>query len=327
MILIDGKQTARDIRAELKAQVEAAVSAGRRAPGLAVILVGEDPASQVYVRNKERACAEAGILSFPYRLPADTTQEALLALIAELNGRDDVDGILLQLPLPKHLSASACLLAIDPAKDVDGFHPENVGRLSLNLPGMVSCTPAGVIELLRRYNLPTRGKKAVVLGRSDIVGKPLALLLARPGEFGDATVTLCHSRTPDLAAECRSADFLFLAIGRPRMITGDMVREGAVIIDVGINRTDDGLCGDADFESVSKKAAAITPGARRRGPHDHRHAAEEHRPGLGRPCVTARSRHKPDLYWGKEASCVLPLFSSCRSSLADGVLCCCLRHP
>ena len=259
MILIDGKQTARDIRAELKAQVEAAVSAGRRAPGLAVILVGEDPASQVYVRNKERACAEAGILSFPYRLPADTTQEALLALIAELNGRDDVDGILLQLPLPEHLSASACLLAIDPAKDVDGFHPENVGRLSLNLPGMVSCTPAGVIELLRRYNLPTRGKKAVVLGRSDIVGKPLALLLARPGEFGDATVTLCHSRTPDLAAECRSADFLFLAIGRPRMITGDMVREGAVIIDVGINRTDDGLCGDADFESVSKKAAAITP--------------------------------------------------------------------
>ena len=231
MILIDGKQTARDIRAELKAQVEAAVSAGRRAPGLAVILVGEDPASQVYVRNKERACAEAGILSFPYRLPADTTQDALLALIAELNGRDDVDG----------------------------FHPENVGRLSLNLPGMVSCTPAGVIELLRRYNLPTRGKKAVVLGRSDIVGKPLALLLARPGEFGDATVTLCHSRTPDLAAECRSADFLFLAIGRPRLITGDMVREGAVIIDVGINHTDEGLCGDADFESVSRKAAAITP--------------------------------------------------------------------
>ena len=228
MILIDGKQTARDIRAELKAQVEAAVSAGRRAPGLAVILVGEDPASQVYVRNKERACAEA-------------------------------DGILLQLPLPGQLSASACLLAIDPAKDVDGFHPENVGRLSLNLPGMVSCTPAGVIELLRRYNLPTRGKKAVVLGRSDIVGKPLALLLARPGEFGDATVTLCHSRTPDLAAECRSADFLFLAIGRPRLITGDMVREGAVIIDVGINRTDEGLCGDADFESVSRKAAAITP--------------------------------------------------------------------
>ena len=230
-----------------------------RRPGLAVILVGEDPASQVYVRNKERACAEAGILSFPYRLPADTTQDALLALIAELNGRDDVDGILLQLPLPGQLSASACLLAIDPAKDVDGFHPENVGRLSLNLPGMVSCTPAGVIELLRRYNLPTRGKKAVVLGRSDIVGKPLALLLARPGEFGDATVTLCHSRTPDLAAECRSADFLFLAIGRPRLITGDMVREGAVIIDVGINRTDEGLCGDADFESVSRKAAAITP--------------------------------------------------------------------
>ena len=253
--ILDGKALAGRIKEELRCKC------GRlaRAPQLAVVLVGDDPASAIYVRNKERACAEAGILSFPYRLPADTTQDALLALIAELNGRDDVDGILLQLPLPGQLSASACLLAIDPAKDVDGFHPENVGRLSLNLPGMVSCTPAGVIELLRRYNLPTRGKKAVVLGRSDIVGKPLALLLARPGEFGDATVTLCHSRTPDLAAECRSADILFLAIGRPRLITGDMVREGAVIIDVGINRTDEGLCGDADFESVSRKAAAITP--------------------------------------------------------------------
>ena len=242
-----------------KAQVEAAVSAGRRAPR-----PGRDPGGRrsrfAGLCAQQGACLRrGGHPLLPYRLPADTTQDALLALIAELNGRDDVDGILLQLPLPGQLSASACLLAIDPAKDVDGFHPENVGRLSLNLPGMVSCTPAGVIELLRRYNLPTRGKKAVVLGRSDIVGKPLALLLARPGEFGDATVTLCHSRTPDLAAECRSADFLFLAIGRPRLITGDMVREGAVIIDVGINRTDEGLCGDADFESVSRKAAAITP--------------------------------------------------------------------
>ena len=170
-----------------------------------------------------------------------------------------MDGILLQLPLPRGLDAQACLLAIDPAKDVDGFHPENVGRLSLGLPGFVSCTPAGVMELLRRYNLPTRGKKAVVVGRSDIVGKPLALLLTRSGEFGDATVTICHSRTPDLAEECRKADFLFLAVGRPRLITGDMVRQGAVVIDVGINRSDDGLCGDADYESVSKKAAAITP--------------------------------------------------------------------
>lgn len=257
--IIDGKATAQAVRAELKEEIAARCKDGLRAPGLAVILVGEDPASQVYVRNKERACQDTGILSLPYRLPADTSQEALLALIAELNARPDVDGILLQLPLPAGLDASRCLLAIDPAKDVDGFHPENVGRLSLGLPGMVSCTPAGVIELLRRYNLSTRGKKAVVVGRSDIVGKPLALLLARSGEFGDATVTLCHSRTANLAEECRSADFLFLAVGRPRMVTGDMVKKGAVVIDVGINRTDSGLCGDADYDSVFPQASAITP--------------------------------------------------------------------
>ena len=257
--IIDGKATAQAVRAELKEEIAARCKDGLRAPGLAVILVGEDPASQVYVRNKERACQDTGILSLPYRLPADTSQEALLALIAEQNARPDVDGILLQLPLPAGLDASRCLLAIDPAKDVDGFHPENVGRLSLGLPGMVSCTPAGVIELLRRYNLPTRGKKAVVVGRSDIVGKPLALLLARSGEFGDATVTLCHSRTANLAEECRSADFLFLAVGRPRMVTGDMVKKGAVVIDVGINRTDSGLCGDADYDSVFPQASAITP--------------------------------------------------------------------
>ena len=257
--IIDGKATAQAVRAELKEEIAARCKDGLRAPGLAVILVGEDPASQVYVRNKERACQDTGILSLPYRLPADTSQEALLALIAELNARPDVDGILLQLPLPAGLDASRCLLAIDPAKDVDGFHPENVGRLSLGLQGMVSCTPAGVIELLRRYNLLTRGKKAVVVGRSDIVGKPLALLLARSGEFGDATVTLCHSRTANLAEECRSADFLFLAVGRPRMVTGDMVKKGAVVIDVGINRTDSGLCGDADYDSVFPQASAITP--------------------------------------------------------------------
>lgn len=258
--IIDGKGTAQAVRAELREEIAVRRKDGLRAPGLAVILVGDDPASQVYVRNKERACQDAGIASFPCRLPAATTQEALLDLITQLNARPDVDGILLQLPLPRGLDASRCLLAIDPAKDVDGFHPENVGRLSLGLPGMVSCTPAGVIELLRRYKLSPRGKKAVVVGRSDIVGKPLALLLARSGEFGDATVTLCHSRTPDLAGECRSADFLFLAVGRPRMVTGDMVKEGAVLIDVGINRTEDGrLCGDADYESVFPRASAITP--------------------------------------------------------------------
>ena len=257
--IIDGKGTAQAVRAELREEIAARCKDGLRAPGLAVILVGDNPASQVYVRNKERACGEVGIVSLPYRLPADTSQDALLALIAELNARPDVDGILLQLPLPAGLDASRCLLAIDPAKDVDGFHPENVGRLSLGLPGMVSCTPAGVIELLRRYKLSTRGRKAVVVGRSDIVGKPLALLRARPGEFGDATVTLCHSRTANLADECRSADFLFLAVGRPRMVTGDMVKKGAVVIDVGINRTDDGLCGDADYDSVFPQASAITP--------------------------------------------------------------------
>lgn len=259
MILIDGKRTAAEIRAELAAEVEAARARGRRAPGLAVILVGEDPASQVYVRNKERACAEAGVISFPCHLPASTSQRELLDLIKECNSRPDVDGILLQLPLPCGLDAQACLLAIDPAKDVDGFHPENVGRLSLGLPGFVSCTPAGVMELLRRYDLSPAGKKAVVVGRSDIVGKPLAMLLARPGDYANATVTICHSRTADLAAECRNADFLFLAMGRPRFVTADMVREGAVVIDVGINRTPEGLCGDADFVGVSARARAITP--------------------------------------------------------------------
>jgi methylenetetrahydrofolate dehydrogenase (NADP+)/methenyltetrahydrofolate cyclohydrolase len=259
MILIDGKKTAAAVRAELAGQVAAARAAGRRAPGLAVILVGEDPASQVYVRNKERACAEAGIASFPHHLSVHTSQQELLRLIAACNAAPEVDGILLQLPLPAGLDAQQCLLAIDPDKDVDGFHPVNVGRLSLGLPGFVSCTPAGVIELLQRYDLPTSGRKAVVVGRSNIVGKPLAMLLAKPGRFGDATVTVCHSRTPDLAAQCRQADFLFLAMGRPRAITGDMVREGAVVIDVGINRTPEGLCGDADFAGVSKKAAAITP--------------------------------------------------------------------
>ncbi|WP_297829429.1 bifunctional methylenetetrahydrofolate dehydrogenase/methenyltetrahydrofolate cyclohydrolase FolD [uncultured Desulfovibrio sp.] len=259
MILIDGKETARAIREELRAEVDQARARGRRAPGLAVILVGADPASEVYVRNKERACADTGILSFPYHLPAGTGQHELLALIHECNLRPDVDGILLQLPLPEGLDAQACLLAIDPAKDVDGFHPENVGRLSLGLPGFVSCTPAGVMELLRRYDLSPAGKKAVVVGRSDIVGKPLAMLLARPGDYANATVTVCHSRTADLAAECRSADFLFLALGRPRFITADMVREGAVVIDVGINRTPEGLCGDADFAGVSARARAMTP--------------------------------------------------------------------
>lgn len=259
MLLLDGKATAAAIREELKTEIAAGLGRAGRAPGLAVILAGDDPASQVYVRNKEKACADAGVMSLPYRLPAGVAQDDLMRLVAELNANAAVDGILLQLPLPGGLDAMACLSAMDPAKDVDGFHPENVGRLSVGLPGFVPCTPAGVMELLRRYKLSPAGKKAVVVGRSNIVGKPLAMLLARPGEYADATVTVCHSRTADLAAECRNADFLFLALGKPRFVVGDMVKPGAVVIDVGINRTESGLCGDADFASVSRTASALTP--------------------------------------------------------------------
>ncbi len=259
MILIDGKGTAASIRMELKDSVEGHVLLGRRAPGLAVILVGDDAASQVYVRNKEKACADVGIVSFPHRLPATVSQADLVTLIRNLNADDAVDGILLQLPLPAGLNSHACLEAIDPQKDVDGFHPVNVGRMSLGLPGFAPCTPAGVMELLRRYGLSVAGKKAVVVGRSNIVGKPLSVLLSRPGEMGNATVVLCHSATPNLAEECRQADFLFLAMGRPCCITGDMVKPGAVIVDIGINRTETGLTGDADFASVKDKVAAITP--------------------------------------------------------------------
>ncbi|MGE4552194.1 MAG: bifunctional methylenetetrahydrofolate dehydrogenase/methenyltetrahydrofolate cyclohydrolase FolD [Desulfovibrionaceae bacterium] len=259
MILIDGKKISAQIRAEVRAEVESLRPAHGRAPGLTVILVGDDPGSQVYVRNKEKACAEVGFASEAIRLPASTAQAELEALIDRLNADAGVDGILLQLPLPKGLNSQALLERIDPGKDVDGFHPDNVGRLVLGLPGFLSCTPAGVIELLRRYGLSPRGKRAVVIGRSNIVGKPLAALLARPGEWGDATVTLCHSRTADLAAHCREADFVFAAVGRPRMIGPDMVKPGAVVIDVGMNRTEQGLAGDCDFEALTSVASAMTP--------------------------------------------------------------------
>jgi 5,10-methylene-tetrahydrofolate dehydrogenase/Methenyl tetrahydrofolate cyclohydrolase len=259
MILLDGKATAKSIRTELKAEVADLTAKHGRAPGLAVILVGEDPASQVYVRNKERACAEVGILSLPHRLPAETSQQELEALIAELNADPRVDGILLQLPVPKGLDSRRCLELIRPDKDVDGFHPANMGRLAQGLPGLQPCTPAGVIELLRRYDLPTQGKSAVVVGRSNIVGRPLSIMLSQPGRFGDATVTLCHSRTPDLAELCQRADFVFSAIGKPKFVTCDMVKEGAVVVDVGINRVDDTLVGDCDFEFLCTRASAMTP--------------------------------------------------------------------
>lgn len=265
MLVIDGKKTAQDIRAELATEVAAATSGGRRAPGLAVILIGEDPASQVYVRNKEKACAEVGIASFAYRLPADIGQQELLDLIAECNARPDVDGILLQLPLPRGLDAQACLLAIDPAKDVDGFHPVNVGKMLLGEPCFLPCTPHGIIELLQRSGVETSGAEVVVVGRSNIVGKPVANLLIQKRTGGNATVTLCHTRTKDMAFHTRRADILIVAAGVPQMIKADMVKQGAVVIDVGVNRIGESesgkaiLVGDVDFEGVAVKARAITP--------------------------------------------------------------------
>lgn len=259
MQLLDGKATAQTIRSELADTIKSLLPGVGRAPGLSVILVGDDPASQVYVRNKERAAREVGIESETIRLPASTTQKELEDLIVSLNNRPEVDGILLQLPLPDGLNSQSLLELIDPDKDVDGFHPQNMGRLALGLPGFRPCTPAGVIELLRRHNLSPAGKKAVVIGRSNIVGRPLALMLSSYGPLGDATVTLCHSKTPDLAAECREADFVFLALGQAEFVTGDMVKPGAVVVDIGISRTNCGLKGDADFDSVCVLVEAISP--------------------------------------------------------------------
>ena len=259
MLLLDGKATAAAIRKELAVEVaELAPKAGRW-PGLAVILVGDDPASQTYVRNKERACREAGIVSHAFRLPSDTPQEELLKLIDSLNAREDVDGILLQLPLPRGLDSQRCLERIVPHKDVDGFHPVNMGRLVLGLPGLRPCTPAGVMVLLERYGLSPAGKKAVVVGRSNIVGKPLALMLGAQGKYANATVTVCHSGTPDLEDVCRTADFLFVAMGKPGFVHAGMVKPGAVVVDVGISITEGGLCGDCDFAAVSLVASAMTP--------------------------------------------------------------------
>lgn len=259
MQLLDGKATALSIRQSLAAQVQQLQRENGRPPHLTVVLAGEDPASQVYVRNKERACAEAGIHSTAYRLEGGVSQAALMDLVAGLNADNGVDGILVQAPLPRGLDLLAVQSLIDPAKDVDGFHPMNVGKLSIGLPCLPPCTPAGVMELLKRYDISCQGRKAVVIGRSNIVGKPMAAMLARAEAYANATVTICHSRTPDLAAECRSADILVAAIGRPRFVTREMVKPGAVVVDVGINRTPEGLCGDVDFAGVKEVCSAITP--------------------------------------------------------------------
>ncbi|MDD7671834.1 MAG: bifunctional methylenetetrahydrofolate dehydrogenase/methenyltetrahydrofolate cyclohydrolase FolD [Clostridia bacterium] len=251
-IIIDGKATAKKLRQQV-AQQAAQLP---RKPGLAVILVGEDPASQIYVRNKEKDCALCGFESFETRLPAETTQEALLGKIAQLNADPAVDGILVQLPLPRHIDEHAVLSAIRPDKDADAFHPENVGLMVTGEPLVWPCTPFGIMELLREYGISAAGKHCVVVGRSNIVGKPMALLLLRD----NGTVTICHSRTPDLASEVRRADILVAAVGKPGLIPGEWVREGAVVIDVAMNRGADGkLCGDVDFEGASARAAYITP--------------------------------------------------------------------
>ena len=255
-IRIDGQETAQAVRSEIRGAVAAFTKKTGKIPGLAVVIVGDDPASQVYVRNKHRACEEVGIRSDVHALPADTSEAELLALIASLNADPTVNGILVQLPLPGHLNEEKVLLSIDPAKDVDAFHPVNVGRIMIGNFTLAPCTPAGVMELLRHYEIPVAGKHCVIIGRSNIVGKPQAMLMLKE----NATVTICHSRTVGLADITRTADILVAAVGRPGFVTADMVREGAVVIDVGINRTAEGkLCGDVDFAAVSEKAAYITP--------------------------------------------------------------------
>lgn len=260
--VIDGTAVAAAVRAEVARDVERHVAEHGRPPGLATVLVGDDPASHVYVSGKRKASAEAGIASFHHGLPADAPEAEVVGLLERLNADPEVNGILLQRPVPEHLDGTALTALIDPDKDVDGLTPVSAGRLVLGLPGLRPCTPLGCIELLDRHGVDPAGAHAVVVGRSDLVGKPVAhLLLAR-----NATVTICHSRTRDLGAVCASADILVAAVGRPRMVKGDWVKPGATVLDVGINRTDDGLVGDVDFAAAAERAALITPVPRGVGP-------------------------------------------------------------
>ncbi|MBR4543144.1 MAG: bifunctional methylenetetrahydrofolate dehydrogenase/methenyltetrahydrofolate cyclohydrolase FolD [Lachnospiraceae bacterium] len=253
--LIDGKRISKEIKDELKAEAEKFKAEGKEAT-LAVILVGDDPASAVYVNNKKKACEYIGIKSLSYELPKETTEEELLGLIEKLNKDDSVNGILVQLPVPDHIDENKIIRSISPLKDVDGFHPLNVGALLIGEKGYVSCTPAGVIQLLKHSNVDIEGKECVVVGRSNIVGKPMGVLLLRE----NGTVTIAHSRTKDLKSICKRADILVVAVGKPKMINADYVKEGAVVIDVGIHRMDNGkLCGDVDFDSVEPIVSKITP--------------------------------------------------------------------
>ncbi len=254
-VIIDGKKVSQEIKDEVKEKVAALKKEGIEVT-LAVIQVGNDPASTVYVGNKKKACEYTGIRSLAYEIPEDTTEEELLKLVCSLNDREDVDGILVQLPLPPHINEDKVIQTISPEKDVDGFHPQSVGALSTGQPGFVSCTPAGIIELLKRYNIQIDGRECVVIGRSNIVGKPVAMLLLRE----NGTVTVCHSHTADLKEVAKRADILIVAIGKAKFVTDEYIKEGAAVIDVGMDRDENGkLCGDVDFESVVNKAGAVTP--------------------------------------------------------------------
>lgn len=266
MELIDGKKVSSDIKKEIAAEVAEMMAAGKKQPHLAAVLVGHDGGSETYVAAKVKACEECGFKSTLIRFEADVTEEELLQTVDKLNNDEDIDGFIVQLPLPKHISEQKVIEAIDYRKDVDGFHPINVGRMSIGLPCFVSATPAGIVELLRRYNIDTKGANCVVLGRSNIVGKPVASLMMQKGNPGNATVTVCHSATKNLKEVCREADIIIAALGSPEFVKEDMVKEGAVIIDVGTTRvpstlTKNGwkLKGDVDFEHVAPKCSYITP--------------------------------------------------------------------
>ncbi len=266
MKIIDGKETAKQIKLEIAAEVADLIDNKDKDPHLAAILVGEDPASQTYVRNKEKSCSEVGILSSIYRYPSDITERELLDAIEYINNDDEIDGLIVQLPLPDHISDKKIIESINPAKDVDGFHPMNVGKMILGLPTYLPATPFGIIQLLERYNIETEGKHCVVLGRSHIVGSPISVLLSRKANPGNCTVTLCHSKTKNIKKIAKSADILIVAMGQPKFVTHEMVKKGAVVIDVGIHRvpseeTKSGfrLVGDVDFEKVAGVASYITP--------------------------------------------------------------------
>ena len=266
MQLLDGKATSEQIKLEIAEQVKLIKAAGGRVPHLAAVLVGNDGASETYVNNKVLDCRQVGFESTLIRLPTEVTEEELLKRIDHLNRDKDIDGFIVQVPLPKHIDEARVILAIDPLKDVDGFSPASVGRMCLGMPTFVSATPNGIMELLRRYNVDTEGKHCVVVGRSNIVGTPMSILMSRNSKPGNATVTLVHSRTPNMAEICRSADILIVAIGKPNFVNSDMVKEGAVVVDVGITRVEDStrpsgfrLVGDVEFEAVKNKCSFITP--------------------------------------------------------------------